>query len=197
MKIFLISSIVVQPLFCGPFTVCLSTGKGTGLSKPRRASASGFSTATPRNTVLIIPGMVCGMEYKKCQYERSVFQVCAFPSAYKYIRVAVGEWPWARGRALLGTTVHNRGSTVAPSTRTPHHHALSCFPTHNIGVASYIARSVWVTPPLRVPLAQSGTDELLLYETTMDGMGQPDMYVAYHDAQTYPEYLITILPSEI
>jgi hypothetical protein len=50
---------------------------------------------------------------------------------------------------------------------------------------------------LRVPLAQSGTDELLLYETTMDGMGQPDMYVAYHDAQTYPEYLITILPSEI
>jgi hypothetical protein len=41
---------------------------------------------------------------------------------------------------------------------------------------------------MRVPLAQSGPDELLLYEMTMDGMGQPDMYVAYHDAQIHPEY---------
>jgi poly [ADP-ribose] polymerase 10/14/15 len=46
---------------------------------------------------------------------------------------------------------------------------------------------------MRVPLAQPGTDELLLYDTTVNRLGQPDMYVAYHDAQAYPEYLITIL----
>ena len=48
-------------------------------------------------------------------------------------------------------------------------------------------------PSMRVPLAQPGTDELLLYDTTVNRLGQPDMYVAYHDAQAYPEYLITIL----
>jgi hypothetical protein len=35
-----------------------------------------------------------------------------------------------RAAALLGTTVHNGGSRAAPAARTPHHHALSCFPTH-------------------------------------------------------------------
>jgi len=44
-------------------------------------------------------------------------------------------------------------------------------------------------PDMRVPLAQPGTDELLLYDTTVNRLGQPDMYVAYHDAQAYPEYL--------
>ncbi len=46
---------------------------------------------------------------------------------------------------------------------------------------------------MRVPPAQPGTDELLPYDTTVNRMGQPDMYVAFHDAQAYPEYLITIL----
>ena len=43
--------------------------------------------------------------------------------------------------ALLVTTVHNGGSRAAPAARTPHHHALSRFPTHNDGVASYIAKT--------------------------------------------------------
>ena len=46
-----------------------------------------------------------------------------------------------RERALLGTTVHNGGSRAAPAARTPHPHALSCFPTHNGGVASYMAKT--------------------------------------------------------
>ncbi len=46
-----------------------------------------------------------------------------------------------RERSLLGTTVHNGGSRAAPAARTPHHHALSCFPTHNGGVASYMAKT--------------------------------------------------------
>jgi poly [ADP-ribose] polymerase 10/14/15 len=44
----------------------------------------------------------------------------------------------------------------------------------------------------RVPPPQPGTNDLLRYDTTVDNMGQPEMYVAYHDAQAYPEYLITI-----
>ena len=49
-----------------------------------------------------------------------------------------------RGRegALLGTTVHNGGSRAAPAARTPHHHALSCFPDYNSGVASYMAKTL-------------------------------------------------------
>jgi len=46
-----------------------------------------------------------------------------------------------RERALLGTIVHNGGSMAAPAARTPHHHALSFFPTHNGGVASYMAKT--------------------------------------------------------
>ena len=45
---------------------------------------------------------------------------------------------------------------------------------------------------MRVPPPQPGTGDLLPYDTTVDDMGQPEMYVAYHDAQAYPEYLITI-----
>ena len=45
---------------------------------------------------------------------------------------------------------------------------------------------------MRVPPAQPGTDDLLPYDATVDNLGQPEMYVAYHDAQAYPEYLITI-----
>ena len=42
---------------------------------------------------------------------------------------------------IVGTTVHNGGSRAAPAARTPHHHAQSCFPTHNGGVASYMAKT--------------------------------------------------------
>ena len=45
---------------------------------------------------------------------------------------------------------------------------------------------------MRVPPPQPGSGDLLSYDTTVDNMGQPEMYVAYHDAQAYPEYLITI-----
>ena len=38
-----------------------------------------------------------------------------------------------RVRVLLGTTVHNGGSRTAPAARTPHHHALSCFPAYTVG----------------------------------------------------------------
>ncbi len=37
--------------------------------------------------------------------------------------------------------MQNGGSRAAPAVRTPHHHALSCFPTHNGGVASYMAKT--------------------------------------------------------
>jgi poly [ADP-ribose] polymerase 10/14/15 len=45
---------------------------------------------------------------------------------------------------------------------------------------------------MKVPPAQPGTDELLPFDTTVNDMDQPGMYVSYHDAQAYPEYLITI-----
>ena len=45
---------------------------------------------------------------------------------------------------------------------------------------------------MRVPPAQPGTDDLLSYDATVDNLGQPEIYVAYHDAQAYPEYLITL-----
>jgi len=45
---------------------------------------------------------------------------------------------------------------------------------------------------MSVPPTQPGTGDLLPYDTTVDNMRQPEMYVAYHDAQAYPEYLITI-----
>ena len=45
---------------------------------------------------------------------------------------------------------------------------------------------------MRVPPAQPGTDDLLPYDATMDNLRQPEMFVAYHDAQAYPEYLVTL-----
>ena len=45
---------------------------------------------------------------------------------------------------------------------------------------------------MRVPPAQPGTGDLLPYDATVDNVREPEMYVAYHDAQAYPEYLVTI-----
>ena len=45
---------------------------------------------------------------------------------------------------------------------------------------------------MRAPPPQPATGDLLPYDSTVNNMGSPDMYVAYHDAQAYPEYLITI-----
>ena len=45
---------------------------------------------------------------------------------------------------------------------------------------------------MRVPPAQPGTGDLLPYDATVDNVREPEMYVAYHDAQAYPEYLLTI-----
>jgi hypothetical protein len=60
---------------------------------------------------------------------------------YKKIHRDRRERERERERALSGTTVHNGGSKAAPAARTPHHHALSCFPAYNGGVASYMAKT--------------------------------------------------------
>ena len=44
---------------------------------------------------------------------------------------------------------------------------------------------------MRVPPAQPDTGDLLPFDTSVDKVDRPAMYVAYHDAQAYPEYLIT------
>ena len=45
---------------------------------------------------------------------------------------------------------------------------------------------------MRVPPPQPGNSELLLYDSTVDRLHPPSMHVIYHDAQAYPEYVITI-----
>ena len=45
---------------------------------------------------------------------------------------------------------------------------------------------------MKMPPVQPGTGDLLPYDASVDNLDQPAMYVAYHDAQAYPEYLITI-----
>ncbi len=45
---------------------------------------------------------------------------------------------------------------------------------------------------MRVPPPLPGTSNLLLYDSTVDQLKQPSMHMIYHDAQAYPEYLITI-----
>ena len=41
-----------------------------------------------------------------------------------------------------------------------------------------------LTPQVRDPLSHS------LYDSTVDNVNRPGIYVTYHDAQAYPEYLI-------
>jgi len=38
-----------------------------------------------------------------------------------------------------------------------------------------------------VPAVRHGNQ---LYDTTVDNMGDPSIFVTYHDAQAYPEYLV-------
>jgi poly [ADP-ribose] polymerase 10/14/15 len=45
---------------------------------------------------------------------------------------------------------------------------------------------------MKVPPPLPGTSYLLLYDSTVNRLKQPSMHVIYHDAQAYPEYLITI-----
>ena len=45
---------------------------------------------------------------------------------------------------------------------------------------------------MRMPPPQSSESDLLLYDSTVDRLEQPSMHVVYHDAQAYPEYLLTI-----
>jgi poly [ADP-ribose] polymerase 10/14/15 len=44
---------------------------------------------------------------------------------------------------------------------------------------------------MRTPPSQPGTSDML-YDSTVDQLNQPSIYVAYLDAQAYPEYLLTI-----
>ncbi len=62
-----------------------------------------------------------------------VFSAAPRSAARKTMMMMMRERERERERALLGTTVV--GSRAAPAARTPHHHALSCFPA-NGGVAS-------------------------------------------------------------
>lgn len=48
-----------------------------------------------------------------------------------------------------------------------------------------IGRSGQITPPSK---NNGGFD---LYDSVTDNMNQPSMFVIFHDAQAYPEYLIT------
>jgi poly [ADP-ribose] polymerase 10/14/15 len=43
---------------------------------------------------------------------------------------------------------------------------------------------------MRMPPSQTRTSDL--YDSTVDKVNQPSIYVTYHDAQAYPEYLLTI-----
>jgi poly [ADP-ribose] polymerase 10/14/15 len=45
---------------------------------------------------------------------------------------------------------------------------------------------------MTVPPPVPRTSNLLPYDSTVNRLNQPSMYVIYHDAQAYPEYLITI-----
>jgi serine/threonine protein kinase len=45
---------------------------------------------------------------------------------------------------------------------------------------------------MNVPPPLPGNSNLLLYDSTVNRLNQPAMHVIYHDAQAYPEYLITI-----
>ena len=45
---------------------------------------------------------------------------------------------------------------------------------------------------MKVPPPLPGTSNLWLYDSTVNRLNQPSMHVVYHDAQAYPEYLITI-----
>jgi poly [ADP-ribose] polymerase 10/14/15 len=45
---------------------------------------------------------------------------------------------------------------------------------------------------MTVPPPLPGTSNFLLYDSTVNRLNQPVMHVIYHDAQAYPEYLITI-----
>jgi poly [ADP-ribose] polymerase 10/14/15 len=48
-----------------------------------------------------------------------------------------------------------------------------------------LGKSDAVTPDLR------DAANHILYDSTVDHMRNPSIYVTYHDAQAYPEYLIT------
>jgi poly [ADP-ribose] polymerase 10/14/15 len=45
---------------------------------------------------------------------------------------------------------------------------------------------------MKTPPSQPGTSDRLVYDSTVDRLNQPSIHVSYHDAQAYPEYLLTI-----
>ncbi len=55
-------------------------------------------------------------------------------------------------------------------------------------VGDFCEGKVTMTVPPPVPRTSN-----LLYDSTVDTLNQPSIYVIHHDAQAYPEYLITIL----
>ena len=42
-----------------------------------------------------------------------------------------------------------------------------------------------------VPPAKSPTNQNVLYDSVVDNVGSPSIFVVFYDAQAYPEYLIT------
>jgi len=48
-------------------------------------------------------------------------------------------------------------------------------------------------PPVRLAAEPHRLGEVVRYDSTVDDTSNPEIYVAFHDAQIYPDYLLTFV----
>ena len=90
---------------------------------------------------------------------------------------------YGKGVYFARDSSYSSSDTYSPKDPfTGHKHILAC----SVVVGEFCpGRTNARTPDLR------DATKNILYDSTVDSVSDPSLYVTYHDAQAYPEYLIT------
>lgn len=77
--------------------------------------------------------------------------------------------------------------SMRPTYSPPDGNGNRCMYLANVLVGQYtVGHQNMITPPPKNP-----NNTTITYDTTVDNVNDPQVFVAYHDSQVYPEYLIT------
>jgi len=90
------------------------------------------------------------------------------------------------GRAVHGKGVYfarDASYSMSPEYSKPDAHGVQCIFLVRVVIGEYCKG----VQGALVPAVRHGNQ---LYDTTVDSMGDPSIFVTYHDAQAYPEYLV-------
>ena len=132
-------------------------------------------------------------EEKMSRYERLyLYHGTDAPTAAKIASAGFNRSFSGKNASRLGKGVYfalNAGYSIAPQYATPDEHGDQHVFCCRVLVGEYAVGAASIpAPPVR------RVEPHLLFDSTVDRLTEPEIFVTFHDASSYPEYLITFRP---